>query len=102
MIVVGMEAPLLEKAPGELRIRERIEEPDHTGRNGGVLDALGHSLSDARLLGVEADEEAKEVRLLQQCQELGVVGEIDRGLRCELKRIAVPPQPRPEVRQKLL
>src|SRR4051812_49748724 len=42
----------------ELRVRQRIEQPDHADRDGALLDEVGHGLGDRDLFGVETDDEA--------------------------------------------
>ena len=83
-------------------------------KTGGVepVDALGDAAPRVLLLahrdqrrGVgtfDADEDADEIGALHQHQELGIVGEIERGFGGELERIVVRFEPRCEFRQERL
>ena len=85
-----------------------VEADDEAGGDehaGGVdlVDALGDAAARVLLLphrdqrlGVrafDADEDAEEIGLVHQPQQLGIVGEIDRGLGRELERIVVRLEP---------
>ena len=118
-----MQPAFLGEAARQLRIGQRIEQPDHATGMPAVLDQLDHRVGHAAFLAVEADDEAgghehagvvdlvhalrdaaarvllllrlherlgigaldadedaDEIGLLHQPQQLVVVGEIERGL----------------------
>src|SRR6516225_584906 len=58
-IVAGVQSFLTFESPGQLRVRQRIQEAEHIHRDRRVFDTARHRFDYARLLAVEPDDEPR-------------------------------------------